>query len=215
MPLDATHLLTPADCALLVNEMQVRVAGADVESPLAASARAVLPNMAALINGARAQNIRVVHCVKIFRRDGLARNRNIVLYQRRGAVSGLPSREGPSREGADDRPVPGTEILPELAADPRDVVMSRLHGMGSVSDTGVDPLLRTLGVSTVVVIGVSVNVGVINVVMDLVNRGYDVVVPRDAVAGTPDWYAEAVIDHTIRNLAHVTTTVDVLRAWEQ
>jgi biuret amidohydrolase len=210
MPLDATHLLTPADCALLVNEMQVRVAGADAESPLAVSARAALPNMVALVDGARNHGVPVVHCVKIFRRDGLGRNQNIVLYQRRDAASGLPAREG-----ADDRPVPGTEIVPELAADPRDVVMSRLHGMGSVSDTGVDPLLRTLAVSTVVVIGVSVNVGVINVVMDLVNRGYDVVVPRDAVAGTPDWYAEAAIDHTIRNLAHVTTTADVLRAWEQ
>jgi nicotinamidase-related amidase len=209
MPLDATHLLAPADCALLVNEMQVRVAGADVESPLAASARAALPNMVALVNGARGHGVPVVHCVKVFRRDSLGRNRNIVLYQRRGAASGLPARED-----ADDRPVPGTEIVPELAADPRDVVMSRLHGMGSVSDSGVDPLLRTLGVSTVVVIGVSVNVGVINVVMDLVNRGYDVVVHRDAVAGTPDWYAEAAIDHTIRNLAHVITTADVLRAWE-
>jgi len=39
------------------------------------------------------------------------------------------------------------------------------------------------------------------------------VVPRDAVAGVPPEYAEAVIDNTLRLLARVERTADVLARW--
>ena len=63
------------------------------------------------------------------------------------------------------------------------------------------------------VTGVSVNIAVTNLVMDAVNRGYDVVVPRDAVCGIPRDYADAVIDNTIALLAAVTTTDELLAIW--
>jgi len=47
-----------------------------------------------------------------------------------------------------------------------------------------------------------------------VNLGYQVVLPRDAVAGIPQEYADAVIDGTLALLATVTTTDEVLAAWE-
>ena len=49
--------------------------------------------------------------------------------------------------------------------------------------------------------------------MDAVNRGYQVVLPRDAVAGVPEEYANAVIDTTLVLLATVTTTDAVLACW--
>jgi biuret amidohydrolase len=51
--------------------------------------------------------------------------------------------------------------------------------------------------------------------MDAVNLGYQVVVPRDAVAGVPSSYADAVLDNTVSLLAEVVTTADVLAAWTQ
>jgi nicotinamidase-related amidase len=68
-------------------------------------------------------------------------------------------------------------------------------------------------VRTVVVVGVSVNVAVTNLVMDAVNRGYQVVLPRDAVCGIPREYADAVIDNTLRLLATVTTVDELLAIW--
>jgi nicotinamidase-related amidase len=68
-------------------------------------------------------------------------------------------------------------------------------------------------VRTLVVTGVSVNVAVTNLVMDAVNHGYDVVLPRDAVCGIPTDYADAVIDNTLALLATITTTDDLLAAW--
>jgi nicotinamidase-related amidase len=58
-----------------------------------------------------------------------------------------------------------------------------------------------------------VNVAVTNLVMDAVNRGYSVVLPRDAVAGWPRDYADAVIDNTLALLSAVVTTDDLLEIW--
>jgi biuret amidohydrolase len=210
MPLDVSSLVRPATTALVVTEMQGNMVGEGLDSPLAQAARAIVPRIADLTQAARGAGVQVVHCLKVFRRDSLGRNRNIVLYRRRDARSGSAPEAAPA---ADSRPVPGTEVLPELGPDERDVVVTRLHGMSSIYDTGVDPLLRTFGVTSVVVTGISVNIGVMNVVMDLVNRGYDVIVPADAVAGTPESYTSTAIEHTIRFLATMTTTADLLATW--
>jgi nicotinamidase-related amidase len=65
----------------------------------------------------------------------------------------------------------------------------------------------------VIATGVSVNVGILDLVLDSVNAGFEVVVPRDAVAGVPAAYAQAVIDNTLRLLATVATTEDILSCW--
>ena len=74
-------------------------------------------------------------------------------------------------------------------------------------------ILRNLGVTTIVAVGVSLNVAIPNLVMDAVNAGYRVVLPRDAVAGIPAEYGDAVIDNTLALLATVTTTDDLIEAW--
>jgi nicotinamidase-related amidase len=86
------------------------------------------------------------------------------------------------------------------------------HRMGG---TDLDITLRNLGVSTIVAIGVSVNVAITNLVMDAVNLAYRVVVPRDAVAGIPTEYAASIIDNTLSLLATVTTTDDLIELWKQ
>ena len=57
--------------------------------------------------------------------------------------------------------------------------------------TDLDAILRNLGVTTIVAVGVSLNVAIPNLVMDAVNAGYRVVLPRDAVAGIPAEYGDA------------------------
>ncbi len=50
-------------------------------------------------------------------------------------------------------------------------------------------------------------------VMDAVNEGYRVVLPRGAVAGLPAGYGTAVIENSPSLLATVTTTDQVLATW--
>ena len=74
-------------------------------------------------------------------------------------------------------------------------------------------VLRNLDVRTIVGVGVSVNVAITNFVMDAVNHGYQFVLARDAVAGVPADYADAVIDNTLSLLATVVSTAAVVAAW--
>jgi nicotinamidase-related amidase len=74
---------------------------------------------------------------------------------------------------------------------------------------------ENLGVSTIVAVGVSLNVAIPNLVMDAVNAAYRVVLPRDAVAGFPTEYGKAVIDNSLSLLATITTTDELLRTWKR
>jgi nicotinamidase-related amidase len=101
----------------------------------------------------------------------------------------------------------------EIGVDPGDIVLARYHGIGPMTGTQLDPILRNLGATTIVGVGVSVNIGMTNLAFDAVNRGYQIVMPRDAVAGVPAEYAQAVIDNTLALVATLTTTSEILAAW--
>jgi nicotinamidase-related amidase len=62
--------------------------------------------------------------------------------------------------------------------------------------------------------GVSVNIGVFGMVLSAVDLGYQVVLPRDGVAGVPADYAETVIDQALSLLSTVVTSEDLLAVWE-
>ena len=93
--------------------------------------------------------------------------------------------------------------------------MTRFHGVTPFHGTELDSLLRNLGVRTVVATGVSVNVGVLGLTIEAVNNGYQVVIPRDAVTGTPDEYVNAVLTHTLRLLASLVSVDDVVNVWNE
>jgi nicotinamidase-related amidase len=76
-------------------------------------------------------------------------------------------------------------------------------------------VLRNQGVRTIVGVGVSVNVAIQNFAFDAVNAAYQMVIPRDAVAGFPAEYVEMVFAHTLGAIATLVSTEDVLRAWER
>jgi biuret amidohydrolase len=74
-------------------------------------------------------------------------------------------------------------------------------------------VLRNLGIKSIVGVGVSVNIAITNFVMDAVNRGYQFVLPRDAVSGYPREYADSIIDNTLSLLATVTSSSPVIDVW--
>ncbi|MEY2449220.1 MAG: biuret amidohydrolase [Acidimicrobiaceae bacterium] len=204
MAVDLADLLDPAHTALVTQECQNGVIGDEaVLRDLADEAqRVAVPNIARLVRAARRAGVSVVHCLAVRRSDDKGSNRNARLFL------------GTRKLGI--RIEPGTSaaaLLPEIGDDPEDLVLTRYHGLGPMGGTDLDAVLRNLGVSTVVGVGVSVNVAITNFAMDAVNAGYQFVLPRDAVAGVPNDYAESVIDNTLAFIATVTTTDQVLDAW--
>ena len=56
-------------------------------------------------------------------------------------------------------------------------------------------------------------IGITNLVFDAVNWGYQIVLPRDAVAGVPPEYAAAVMENTLSLVATLSTTAAVVDVW--
>ncbi|QXC63035.1 cysteine hydrolase [Aquihabitans sp. G128] len=197
------ELVHPSHTAVVTSEVQNGVVGAASALPeLAAAAAPMVARLAVLCGAARTAGATVVHATAARRADGAGSNTNARLFLavRKSPVALLPGS-------------PEAEVVPELGPEPSDLVLGRLHGLNPMAGTDLDPILRNLGVRTIVVTGVSVNVAVTNLVMDAVNLGYQVVVPRDAVCGIPAAYADAVIDGTLSLLATVTTVDDLVAAW--
>jgi biuret amidohydrolase len=199
------ELAAPEHTAIVTQECQGAVIGPNAGlAALAKEARRVaLPNIVRLLPAARAAGVHVVHCLVQRRPDGLGANHNAKIFAiGRGDVDVAPG-------------TPGAALLPELGPEPTDLVLRRWHGIGPMGGTDLDAVLRNLGMSTVVAVGVSLNVAIPNLVMDAVNAAYHVIVPRDAVAGIPTEYGAAVIDNTLSLLATITTTDELLRIWAQ
>jgi len=108
---------------------------------------------------------------------------------------------------------PATELVPPLSIEADDLVSRRLHGVSPFTGTDLDTWLRNLGVGTVVATGVSVNLGILGLAIEAVNLGYQVVVVRDAVAGIPTDYAQAVLTNTLPLISTLTTVDALLSAW--
>lgn len=205
IPIDLRDLVEPSRTALLTVEVQEATVGSRAALPALAEAVAssdMLPNIAALARRARTVGVPVVHCTAESRPDGFGANRNSKLFALAAkARTGAPAP-------------PGTfAVHPAIGPEPTDLVLPRLHGASPMAGTSLDAVLRNEGISTVVVTGVSVNVAVLGLVFEAVNRAYQVVVPRDAVCGVDRSYVDAVLANTVSLLATVTTTRDVLRAW--
>ena len=114
---------------------------------------------------------------------------------------------------ADERRAPQKDAAQQIGVAAEDIVLPRYHGLGPLTGTQLDSILRNLGVTTIVGVGVSVNIGMTDFAFSAVNHGYQFVMPRDAVAGVPADYARDVIDQTLSLVATVTTTAAVLDAW--
>ncbi len=205
MPVELRKLLAPAHTALVLQEVQNGVVGSPSVLPeLAASAAAVglVANCARLAQAARAAGITVLHCTAETRDDGRGANHNARLF---AGVGRAPVRLSPGSAAV--------QVPDEIGVDERDLVLARYHGLGPMTGTQLDSILRNLGATTIVGVGVSVNIGMTNLALDAVNRGYQMVMPRDAIAGVPAAYADAVIDNTLALVATITTTDAVLAAW--
>jgi biuret amidohydrolase len=204
MPLDLRELASPGHTAIVTSEIQRGVIGDLSALPeLAKQGREVVPAIARLVEAAHAAGAQVIHCIAERRADNKGMNRNARLfgYMAKAEPKLLPGS-------------PATDIVPEVKPHEADVILSRLHGLSPFSGTELDFVLRNLDVTTVIAVGVSVNVAITNLTFDAVNAGYQVVIPVDAVAGTPREYVEQVFEHTLRNVATLVTTEALIDAWK-
>jgi nicotinamidase-related amidase len=93
---------------------------------------------------------------------------------------------------------PQTEVMPELAPGPDDVVITAKHRLSSFLDTDLDSWLRALGAETLLLIGINTNTCVQCAAFDAMNRDYAAVVVSDCVNSM---YGEDLHDFSLENVA--------------
>ena len=206
MPRDITPLVDPAHTVLLLQECQKGVIGslsALPEMAIAAQEK-MIPNVVRLVGAARRAGVRVIHATAAHQPDMWGANHNARVFH---GVLKSPVKLVVGAEAV--------EVLDEIGVEGNDILFFRQHGLSPMQGTELDSLMRNEGVQTIVLVGVSANVAIPNTTFDAVNRSYQVVIPRDAIAGTPVEYTDQLLQHTLGYIATITTTDDVLSAWER
>lgn len=190
-----------ATVAVLCVECQNGVLGPESVLPaLAADSANMVTALGRLLHAARSQGVRVVHAT----------------YE--GALGG--DHQGTARLWRALGPAtanwaPGTtetQVVPELLAA-TDLILPRHHGLFPTLDSELLPVLKGLGVRTVVLAGVSLNLALPTTAGHITQTGFHLIVPRDAVAGTPIEYGNQVLDNTIAVLGRITTIDELIAEW--
>jgi nicotinamidase-related amidase len=206
MPRDLADVIDPSHTVLMLQECQKGVIGDLSALPdMANAARAgMVPNIARLADAARAAGVRVIHAIAAHQPDMWGANTNARVFQgvKRSPVKLVQGVEA-------------VEPLDEIGVKGNDIVFARQHGLSPFEGTELDSLLRNEHIGTIVLVGVSINIAIINVTFDAVNKAYDVVIPRDAVTGTPVSYVDQVFEHTLGYVATISDTDAVVGAWQK
>lgn len=105
-----------------------------------------------------------------------------------------------------------TRVISELLG-PTDLILPRHHGLFPTLGTDLLPTLKDLGIETVVLAGVSLNLALPFTAGHVTQAGFRLVVAREAVGGTPREYGEQVLTHSIAMLGRVTGVDELVAHW--
>ncbi|MBO9498766.1 MAG: isochorismatase family protein [Novosphingobium sp.] len=169
--------------ALIVIDLQKGIAGMVPEATLTE----LIAHNRALLRAFRAHGLPVV----LVNVDGLAPGRT----------------EGPAR--APSFPPEFVELLEELEPQPDDIRVTK-RTWGAFASTDLDARLTALGVTQVVVTGVSTSHGVESTARQAYEAGYNVTVAIDAVADMSDEAHRHSIGHLFPRLGETGTTREIV-----
>jgi nicotinamidase-related amidase len=199
-------LVEAPHCALLIQEMQEGVVGSQAGLLALAEASAevgLVDVVARVARAARRAHTPVVHCTAENLPNGFGRNRNARLFA-------VAEKAKMANEPGTDSVQPVSEIGPAAG----DLVVPRYHGLSPMCGSPLDQLLRNSGITTVVVVGVSLNIAVTNLVFDAVNRSYQVVVVSDGVVGVPIEFGHQILANTLSLIATIVDSNQLIAAWD-
>lgn len=141
-----------------------------------------------------------------FRRHGLP----VVLVN---VAGGAPGRAEQSRQLA-NLPADWADLVPELGCQPQDHLVTK-RTWGAFVNTGLEDRLKSLGVTQVVLAGVSTSIGVESTARQAYELGFNVTLATDAMT---DLNPDAHLNSTARifpRLGETGTTADILALLER
>jgi ureidoacrylate peracid hydrolase len=102
----------------------------------------------------------------------------------------------------------GAQIVDELTPTAGDVVLDRTR-MSVFNGTGIDSMLRNLGIETLVVVGAWTNMAVEHTVRDAADHGYRVTLVEDATSSLSAEWQHAAVSFALTNIATITDTAGI------
>jgi nicotinamidase-related amidase len=111
------------------------------------------------------------------------------------------------------RPADWADFLEEIRPTERDIVITKRQ-WGAFYGTELDLQLRHRKIETIVLCGVSTNIGVETTARDAYQRGYNQVFAVDAMAANSKDEHEATLKHIFPRIGLLRNTDDILRALE-
>jgi biuret amidohydrolase len=193
----------PGSTALLFIECQNGLLGeASVLPMIAQAARPRLPGMGRLAAGARAAGAQVVHLTYVPVAGNRSSNRRPPLFAR--MLDSL-AEWNPSH--------PAVQVIPEIGVGADDLVLARNTGLSPTYGTETFKLLRNMGLRTIVMAGISVNVALPVAATEATDEDFDVIIPSDAVAGAPPEHVTSMLTHTLPFIATISTVDKLLAGW--
>ncbi|AKH68685.1 nicotinamidase-like amidase [Spongiibacter sp. IMCC21906] len=190
--------------ALLINECQRGLLEAE-HSVLPgitshANTRQIVPRIAALAAAFREQGLPVIYINVEHRVDfaGVSINNPAVAYihHKKGLLEGSPQ----------------VDIVDGLAPQPTDHIVRRYSGMTAFYGNHLESLLHNLQRKCLVLAGVSTNAAIPGMLLGGLDRGYHIVIPEDAIAGSSQQAHDAIVEHMLTPLATLTTSKQVITA---
>ncbi len=187
--------------ALLVLDMQHDVVGEGGKGeplgfPKACRESGIIPRIQALLKAFREKKLPVVHVVVEFN--------PIVPMPVYGAFFDYLRAERPCAPGSK-----GTQIIPEVAPVWGEPVV-RKWNIGIFSHSNLEEVLKYYGAETLILAGVATNLVVHIGAVQAIDRGYSVIVPRDAVTSNDREAHEFYLTRTLPLISLITTTEEVL-----
>jgi nicotinamidase-related amidase len=149
----------------------------------------VVPSAAALAKAFRQHDLPVV----LVNVTGRAPGRTEVSYQ--GGTSALPAG--------------WADIIDELGPQPGDHLITKRR-RSAFHDTGLDTLLRDLGVTQVVLAGVATSTGVESTARSAHDHGYHVVLAKDAMADQDPGAHRHSLERVFPRLGETDTSAEII-----
>jgi nicotinamidase-related amidase len=141
-----------------------------------------------------------------FRRHGLP----VVLVN---VAGGAPGRAEQSRQLA-NLPADWADLVPELGCQPQDHLVTK-RTWGAFVNTGLEDRLKSLGVTQVVLAGVSTSIGVESTARQAYELGFNVTLATDAMTDlSPDAHLNSLA-RIFPRLGETGTTADILALLER